>query len=359
MATEMACFPSCTFRSSAIRSLSLSHLFGGLVIGGVLSVAGMAGDVTSDTPPEVRAGTTFADLGVDSPIILNASNTEFSLAGDIAESASLDAGESWMALRLDVRITYEDDDATGQEYTSTLSASVNGRAAVQLLVTHGTSGGIDANAIGWVEGKKVFSERPGSPLEFSYANYLMAGSTTPDEDTIVVRLDPDPGTPGISIQVLPTSGFESDVVPGSSTVLDVTDVRIEEDQVTTLVVDYRFTTDRATSATLTVQDAIGLVGVDELEPVDLEIVDGVASGSMRLRVDVATTEVRGLLVAGTDFNSPAASFALDHQPNSVERSDRLPRLISWGASFAGLVLIAYAFRNRRRSSESWLQTGDR
>lgn len=285
----------------------------------VLLVAVLFASPTGSTTV-VEEGTTLADLGVDSPITLTDLNPSFTIGDlDIDASFTDPDAERVLGFKLDSVVRMTRTGTYGQFEESKLSVGVNDRTAIQIRmvtleeqIVWGSNGWIDGGAGGEL----------GEVTEVSYSNYLQFESAVPTEDDLTFKLFVGSNTGHeVEVDILPTSGFIVDEEPGASTLIEVVGSEIEKQGgVDVLRVDYSFSSDRATSANISVDGVAGLE-VDEIEGAGpIEHVPGVPTlGTVTVPISDGAVYVEGLLVAATAFNDPAVPFSasLDSRSSSV------------------------------------------
>lgn len=302
----------------------------------------------------VTNGTTLSELGVATPIVLDSDSTSAEVSGfDIDELLTDPSNDEAMGLRLDlvIRATQDVSGVSNESAGETvLSASVNGRTAIQIRIAN-RDNTIVWGSNGWIDGST--GGELGPTTELTYANYLQFESAIGDEDTLSFSLQrgTEPGH-RVEVEILPTSAFIVDAAPGSSTQITVIDSEINSNagQPTRLRIDYLMESDRAESAVLSLENTVGLnTTTGQGLGVPIPIVDGTARGSVEVEVVDSAEFVEGVLVASTDFNSPAAPFAASLASNS---GTIVWPFVIGPIALSLLLVVAYRWKSSRSQTSS-------
>ena len=232
-----------------------------------------------------------------------------------------------------------------------LALDVNGLSAG--LLTFGCSrNGFRADSTGWIEGYVEFGSEFDAMgrevVEFDYTGYLISGAASEEDDVLRVTLETSDEYTVVFERI--ESGYS--VVPGSTTTLEIVDrsVEIGTEADATVSLIFRLESDRAKSAFVDVRP-LSNGRFESPLPVELEIVNGEATGGIDFVATPVGGEVSGVLVADTEFNDPASQFTIAISAGSDNLVDIARNVILlWAAVYGilgGLLLVWWRSPRRR------------
>ncbi len=316
-------------------------------------VLGLAPSRASGLSNEVGDGTSLADLGVMSEILLSADEPSY-LQTDLTIPESYSAVDSPEGLVFNARFRVELSEVPllSELEESRLSISLNGKAIIEMRIVL-VNGVATMHGNGWVDDDPNLELVPGVPAELDFANYVQYGSTEQADDELTVRLDASEGLAlHLTVALLPESYFSLEINPSQIVTLQISSVEVDS-SVGEVRVEYEVQSSKAESATIALESRAGTVGDvrnfdDEGNRSDiLTLEQGVARGTAIVDLERGADFVHGFLVATTRFNSPAEEF-------TITTSDR--RKVNWPVlvALAGLVVgfAVYRSRQSRRNAAS-------